>query len=117
MVLGLSREKSDRRLYVDMMFRKTNMYANYLPETSFELGDYGDITKDGDFIKWGNIFKDHPELRDKVELGREPLASNKYFFASRTRRKNTFSTITECVYCVYSGEDDRSDIPHTYISF
>jgi hypothetical protein len=71
------------------------MYANYLPETVLELGDYGDITKEGEFIRSGNIFRDHPSLQDDVEIGREPLGSNKDFFASRTRRKNTFSVITE----------------------
>jgi len=77
-----------------MLFRKTHMYANYLPETCLELGDYGDITKEGEFIRSGNIFKDYPSLMDDVERGKEPLGSNRSFFASRTRRKDTFSIIT-----------------------
>jgi hypothetical protein len=90
----LSREKSDRRLYVDLLFRKTNMYANYLPATLLELGDYGDITREGEFVRSGNIFKDHPALRDAVEPGREEVGSNKHFFASRNVRNGTVSVIT-----------------------
>jgi hypothetical protein len=71
------------------------MYANYLPETLLELGDYGDVTKDGEFIRLGNIFKDHPWLRDEVEPRKESFPKNKHFFVSREPRRNTFSIIAE----------------------
>jgi hypothetical protein len=70
------------------------MYANYTPGTPFELGDYGDITKEGEFIRSGNIFKDHAHLRDDVEPGKEELRNNRHFFASRKEKNGTFSVIT-----------------------
>jgi hypothetical protein len=82
------------RLYIDLLFRKTNMYANYNPATLLELGDYGDITKGGEFIRSGNILQDDPSLRDAVEVGKEPTGSDKHFFTSRSPRNNTFSVIT-----------------------
>lgn len=91
----LSSEKSDRRLYVDMLFRKTNMYANYLPSGNLELGDYGVVTRAGEFIRSGNIFKDYPSLKDEVGLRQETSGGSKHFFASRSRRKDTASAITE----------------------
>jgi hypothetical protein len=95
MPLQLSKEKSDRRLYVDMLFRKTNMYTQYLPGSNLELGDYGVITKAGEFIRSGNILTDYPSFKDELGLGQEPLGSNKNFFASRSRRKDTAAPITE----------------------
>jgi hypothetical protein len=81
--------KSDRRLYVDMLFHKTNMYAHYLPASYLELGDYGVVTRAGEFIKSGNILKDHPSLKDELGLlGKETMGSNKHFFASRARSKD-----------------------------
>ena len=77
------------------------MYANYNPTTLLELGDYGEIAKDGDFIRSGNILQENPSLRDAVESGREPTGSDKYFFASRSPRNNTFSVITTCAQ-IYS---------------
>jgi len=91
--LSPARPKSDRRLYVDLLFRKTKMYANYLPSTLMELGDYGDITKDGEFIRSGNVFEDHPFLKDDVLPRREEVGTNRHFFASRNE-KGTFSIIT-----------------------
>jgi hypothetical protein len=73
------------------------MFANYLPATYLELGDYGNITNDGEFIRSGNIFKDHSSLRDAVEPGREEIGSNKHFFASRNRRNTGVSIITASV--------------------
>jgi len=83
------------RLYVDLLFRKTNMYANYLPATCLDLGDYGDITKKGEFIRSGNIFKDYPKLEDAVEPHKEEFGSDKHFFASRNPKNGTFSVTTD----------------------
>lgn len=81
-------DKSDRRLYVDMIFRKTKMYANYTPSSSLELGDYGDVSKEGEFIRSGNVFLEFPDLRDKLGQGREEFGNNKHFFVSRSRKKD-----------------------------
>jgi hypothetical protein len=99
----MSSPKSDMRLYIDLLFRKTNMYANYNPATLLELGDYGDITKGGEFIRSGNILQDDPSLRDAVEVGKEPMGSDKHFFTSRSPRNNTFSVITTCAQ-IYSNQ-------------
>jgi hypothetical protein len=93
-MLWRSSEKTDRRLYVDMLFRKTNMYAHYLPSSLLELGDYGVVTRAGEFIKSGNVFKDYPSLKADLGLGRERVCSNQHFFASRSRNRDAASMIT-----------------------
>lgn len=92
--ISSDKEVSDRRLYVDMLFRKTKMYANYTPSSPLHLGDYGDVTKDGDFIRSGNIFQEFPDLRDKLGQGSEEYGSNKHFFATRTRKKDASTVIS-----------------------
>jgi hypothetical protein len=87
-------KKSDRRLYIDLLFRKTKMYANYLPASVLFLGDYGDVNKDGEFIRTGNIFEEHEFLVKEVCQGKEEFGSNRHFFASRSRRKDTVSALT-----------------------
>jgi hypothetical protein len=94
MLWSLSSEKSDRRLYVDALFRKTNMFAPHLPASCLELGDYGVVTNTGEFIRSGNVFQEHPLLVDTLGQGKESFGSNKHFIASRTRRKDTYSAIT-----------------------
>jgi hypothetical protein len=84
----------NRRLYIDTLFKKTRMYANYTPATCLVLGDYGDLTQQGVFIKSGNIFEEYPLLKDEVRLRREDTGSDVHFFASRTRRKNAASIVT-----------------------
>ena len=62
------------------------MYAQYPPANVLKLGDYGGITKEGDFISSGNILQDHPSLKD--ELGEnKTLWNNKHFSASGSRKK------------------------------
>ena len=85
---------SDMRLYIDLLFRKTKMYANYRPATLLDLGDYGDITTEGEFIRFGNIFADHPSLKDDAVPGMESIGSVHHFFAPRNPRGKTFSDIT-----------------------
>ena len=80
-----SREKRSRRLYVDLLFRETDMYANFLPSSRLELGDYGDVTKAGDFVISGNILKEYPEFRETLDFGKETPENDKYFFSSRKR--------------------------------
>jgi hypothetical protein len=96
MVWPLTREKSDRRLYVDLLFRKEKMYANYTPETYLALGDYGDVTKDGEFIRSGNLFREYPHIEGEAEPRKEnaTVGNDRHFFVSRSPRKNTFSTLT-----------------------
>ena len=88
------KDRCDRLLYIDLLFRKTKMYANYLPASILELGDYGDLTKHGDFIRSGNILNDYPILREEVGMGKELVGSNRDYFASRTRKKGTASALT-----------------------
>jgi len=91
----LSPDKSDRRLYVDMLFRKTAMFANYTPATYLDLGDYGVVTQEGEFIKSGNILKEYAGLVDQVGVRKEGFGSNIHFFASRSRSiEDTYCTIT-----------------------
>jgi hypothetical protein len=70
------------------------MYANYHPATLLDLGDYGDITQEGEFIRSGNIFNDHPSLMDEVQPGKESIGNDKHYFASRNPKNNTYSVIT-----------------------
>jgi len=94
MVFGLrKKEKSDRRLYVDLIFRKEKMYANYTPETYLNLGDYGDVTGDGEFIRSGNIFSENPEKEGEAEPRKQVAGSDRHYFVSRSPRKNTFSVL------------------------
>jgi hypothetical protein len=88
------RNQCDRRLYTDILFQKTKMYANYAPATSLKLGDYGDVTKQGEFIKSGNIFKEYPALEAEVGPHKEDIGNNMSFFGSRTRKKNLSSVVT-----------------------
>jgi hypothetical protein len=54
------------------------MYTNYLPELLLDLGDYGDVTAEGEFIKSGNIFKDYPSLRDEAETCKQSVGTPRY---------------------------------------
>ena len=64
------------------------MYTNYLPELLLDLGDYGDVTTEGEFIKSGNIFKDYPSLRDEAETCKQSVGTPRHL--ETRRRKNTF---------------------------
>jgi len=70
------------------------MYANYTPSSPLQLGDYGDVTKEGEFIRSGNIFQEFPELGSRLGQGREEYGSNKHFFVSRTRKKDAATVIS-----------------------
>jgi hypothetical protein len=88
------KNQCDMRLYTDILYKKTKMYANYAPATCLRLGDYGDVTKQREFIKLGNILQEYPELKDIVCPCKEVIGGDKHFFASRTRKKNISSVIT-----------------------
>ena len=92
-----SRDKNqcDRRLYTDILFQKTKMYANYVPASCLKLGDYGDVTKQGEFIRSGNVLEEYPDLQAAVSPRSEANGNDKHFFGSRTRKKNLSSVVTE----------------------
>jgi hypothetical protein len=90
-----SKARSDRRFYVDLLFRKTNMYANYSPENPIDLGDYGDLSKDGEFIRLGNILEDNPLLRDVVECSKESVGLTNTFLRLKMQDLTHFELSTQ----------------------
>jgi len=92
----LTRDKtlSDMRLYTDILFRKFKMYSNYDPGVCLKLGDYGDITKQGEFIKSGNVFEDNASLENTLRPGKENIAHDRHYFASRSRKRDIVSIVT-----------------------
>lgn len=71
------------RLYVDLVFRASKKYANWDPEVSIEVGDYGRITaghkswirfwrrEQGTFLKEGNIYTDGQAEKWKIPPPKE----------------------------------------------
>jgi hypothetical protein len=51
--------RTDRRLFVDMIFSITDKYASTAPAAPVEVGDYGCVEpRSGTFVVEGNIYKD-----------------------------------------------------------
>jgi len=44
------------------------------------------VTKDGEFVRKGNILEDHPNMRDVVGFGQEELGSHLHFLVSRNSK-------------------------------
>jgi hypothetical protein len=71
------------RLYVDLVYRASKKYANWDPEVTVEVGDYGRITaghkswlkfwrhEQGTFLKEGNIYTDGQAEKWKIPAPKE----------------------------------------------
>lgn len=47
------------RLYVDLIYKRSDKYANYDPASGpLKVGTYGIVTRDGGFLVHGNIYSD-----------------------------------------------------------
>jgi len=78
------RRKTDPRLFVELLFQASSMYANH-PSTHLELGDYGEVSKKtGEFIRSGNILQEYPELQGRLGEGKETPEEGKHLFACRS---------------------------------
>jgi len=65
------------------------MYAQYLSSSYLELGDYGVVTRDGEFVRSGNILKEYPSLKHELGSHKETRESVRSFFASQNKASAT----------------------------
>ena len=69
------------RVYVDLIYQATSMYANLVPSSGLKIGDYGDVNKKtGEFVVTGNFFDKYPGVKYHT---RETREGDKVIFASR----------------------------------
>lgn len=92
----LFERKTDPRLFVELIFHASAMYANP-PSSRLELGDYGEMNKKtGEFIKSGNILQEYPELQSRLGEGIQTPEEHKHLYAAR--REGTARGIDVDVY-------------------
>jgi len=76
----------NERLYIHMIYQTTSQYAAFLPSSQIRLGDYGEVDqKTGEFLIKGNLYKEFPEMSQKVQEAVETPEASRSITASRQK--------------------------------
>lgn len=70
-----------------MVYQATSHYAPYEPSSQIAMGDYGAMDEaSGNFIRYGNILNDHPELEQLLGTPTETKEASRYV-SQRTEKE------------------------------